>query len=550
MSTGAVHALQRFLRLFRAEAYRVFDHHLGQSDDGIKRPRFTKTFLDNPADGVFTDRSGLYLIVRNNSKARSWDFRRRGKHKTIGSALYITLEQAQERVQELKAKLKAGEDPMAPAVKGAVWTYQDEANLFLAHKCKQEWNSDDAQRLGTYKIKRYVTNTPYAKEPFVNLGLREFIAIFRHDWTAAPVLALRGAYMVASMIKRAQRAHPPRYPTDKKNPIDLTKDGDFRIELGKQKLTGHRLGLEPEKLAKLVAFLWQPPMAHDPDECTTSEAAEAIGCSPQSIFTAWRAGKLKTRRKLAAPYDHLNASWVWKIAELEKIFPLDRKKLKTHAEVDAYAYALLFTIYTAVRPEMATGLLWSEINWSRGYIDFGERHKMAERDPEADYTIPLTSGLREILEKQKDMQQREGIKTPLVFVHGYKRIGGYYFHGKSLTPHQLNQYLKRVLILLDLVEGETDPKKMPSASGFRVTFPEWAGELSELDKYRLEFVEAQLGHKIGVNNWMYYRNVTYIRRRGTMMKDYETYCNALRGSPIAPTNLVELKHARSIVGRR
>ena len=37
VSTGAVHALQRFLRLFRAEAYRVFDHHLGQSDDGIKR---------------------------------------------------------------------------------------------------------------------------------------------------------------------------------------------------------------------------------------------------------------------------------------------------------------------------------------------------------------------------------------------------------------------------------------------------------------------------------------------------------------------------------
>src|SRR5215510_9698265 len=37
VSTSAVHALQRLLRLFCAEARRVFDHHLGQSDDGVER---------------------------------------------------------------------------------------------------------------------------------------------------------------------------------------------------------------------------------------------------------------------------------------------------------------------------------------------------------------------------------------------------------------------------------------------------------------------------------------------------------------------------------
>ena len=37
MSSGAVHALQRFLRLFRAEARCVGDHHLGQPDDGVER---------------------------------------------------------------------------------------------------------------------------------------------------------------------------------------------------------------------------------------------------------------------------------------------------------------------------------------------------------------------------------------------------------------------------------------------------------------------------------------------------------------------------------
>jgi len=34
---SAVHALQRLLRLFRAEARRVAEHHLGQPDDGIER---------------------------------------------------------------------------------------------------------------------------------------------------------------------------------------------------------------------------------------------------------------------------------------------------------------------------------------------------------------------------------------------------------------------------------------------------------------------------------------------------------------------------------
>ena len=37
VSPGAVHALQRFLRLFRAEARGVGDHHLGEPDNGVER---------------------------------------------------------------------------------------------------------------------------------------------------------------------------------------------------------------------------------------------------------------------------------------------------------------------------------------------------------------------------------------------------------------------------------------------------------------------------------------------------------------------------------
>ena len=37
MRPGAVHALQRLQRLFRPEARRICDHHLGQADDGVER---------------------------------------------------------------------------------------------------------------------------------------------------------------------------------------------------------------------------------------------------------------------------------------------------------------------------------------------------------------------------------------------------------------------------------------------------------------------------------------------------------------------------------
>jgi integrase len=514
--------------------------------------KFTKTFLDNPEDGTHTDRTGLYLFVSNDGKTRSWSFRRGGKRKTIGAARKVTLEQAQTRVQEFKAKFKAGNDPMAPMVKGSAWTYQMEADFYQAHKAQEEWGERTANGVGKSYFKKYVTDTPYKDEQLASMGVEEFVAIFKDTWNTTPEFARRAAYSIKEMIALAQIAEPPRYPPDKKNPIDLTKLGAFKRALGKQRSGKGRLGLEPEKVAKLVAFLWQPPMAHGDDECTTSEAAEVIGCSPATVLSGCRRHKKLTRRKLAAPYDHLNGTWVWKIAELEKIFPtFDRKKLKVRTEVDAYAWALLFTIYTGVRPEMATDLIWNDIKWDRGYIDFS-KHKMKKRKPGSLYTIPLTPQIRKILEIQKQMQAREGIKPvdgepARVFVHGYKPVGGYHFHGKGLVEHQLNLYLKRVLVLLDLVNGETDPKKMPCVSGFRQTFPEWASELSEADKYRQEFIEAQLGHDIKVNNKRYYKNVTYIGRRGAMMEDWEIYCDALRDTPVTPANLVELKRARSLV---
>ena len=213
--------------------------------------RFTKTFLDHPADGTHTDGTGLYLSVSKGGKWRSWSFRHRGKRKTIGSAFHIPLEQAQERLQQFKAEMKAGKDPMAPI--SNAWTFADEADLFYEHKCQQEWKGD-AQNLGKSMIKKYIKNTAYAKTPLAKIGVGEIKNILKPTWSgknATPVIARRAGLMIGQMIDLAQNADPPRYPTDKKNPVDLTKNGQLRKISANNHLAGTDSPCDPSQYQSL-----------------------------------------------------------------------------------------------------------------------------------------------------------------------------------------------------------------------------------------------------------------------------------------------------------
>lgn len=235
---------------------------------------------------------------------------------------------------------------------------------------------------------------------------------------------------------------------------------------------------------------------------------------------------------------------MYPIVELKKVFRF-RKEPRQHVEIGPHAYVLLFIIYTAVRSDMACELLWKEVELDRGMIDFGKRHKMAERNPEADYTIPITPEVKTLLETMRETQRRNGTDTPYVFVLSPTRIGVSHYHGRPVNPNTVNTYFKRCLVRLDLVSGETNPKKMPSVHGFRNTFPEWASDLNEVEQYKREYIEAQLGHKMKVNNRMYYRNVTYLRHRHAMMSAWEHYCRQW-GPPAAPANnVIMLDHKRS-----
>ena len=399
------------------------------------------------------------------------------------------------------------------------------------YKCQSEWG-EYAQGLGRSMI-RSIENAPCIDQPLKDIGVKHLAHIFKRPtspndnrpvWIGKPVISKRTVLMLKEMFDIAINDDPPRHPGP--NPALITKNSPLRKKLGKQPKTGHRLGLQPESVPKLIAHLRTPLWAHGPDECTTAEAAEAIGCDTEAILRAIKLGRLPGARRLPG-HDYQVATYVIPIAELKTIFRF-RQPPRQHAEIPIHANVLQFIHYTAVRSDMACGLLWDEVKEKRGIIDFGERHKMAERDSEAQYTIPLTPAITELLQTMRAQQQHDGINSKYVFVHPPTRVGLNHWLGRPVNPNTVNTYYKRQLVRLDLVNGETDPKKMPSVHGIRNTFPEWACELN--DKNR-NHVDAQLGHKQPGNNWMYFRNVTYLNQRRAIMEDWEKYCLSWQGAP-------------------
>jgi integrase len=491
--------------------------------------RFTQVFVEDPEEGTHTDGSGLYLDVRNRGKARSWRFRNRGKLRTIGSVSRVSLREAQALVRQFQDQIERGEDPFAaPPTKPEkpAETFLDAAHAFHAHKSKSEWGAG-AQALGRTMIRAYVDSAPCANWPLQDIGVQELAQIFKPTWNEKPVLAKRAVLMLKEMFDIA--IADERYQGA--NPALITKHARLRRILGKQPNGGHRLGLPPESVPKLMAHLRTPLFAHGPDEVTTAEAAEAIGCDAEAILRAIKLGRLPSARRLPGR-DHTNASWVIPIAELEAIFRF-RQAPRQHAEIPLHAYVLQFIVLTAVRSDMACGLRWDEIKETRRVIDFGDRHKMAARDKDALYVIPLTAAVKQLLDTMRVAQRRDGVDSPLVFGHGPTRVGLNARLGQPVNPNTVNSYYKRQLVRLDLVNGETDPRKTPSVHGFRNTFPEWACDLND---YSRDHVDAQLGHKQRGDNSMYFRNVKYLNHRRGIMEDWEQYALSYQGAP--PGNVV------------
>jgi len=155
--------------------------------------RLTALFVKSkkPAAGMYCDGGGLYLNVRD-SGSRSWIFRyrERGSSKQrdlgLGSAGQdgVTLEDARERANELRAGLRRGIDPMkAKEVPEAKLTFGDFADAYLKSiapgfknkTSERDWKRDLEVRCG-----------PLRPKAFRDITTDDVLGVLVPIWTTIP----------------------------------------------------------------------------------------------------------------------------------------------------------------------------------------------------------------------------------------------------------------------------------------------------------------------------------------------------------------------------
>jgi integrase len=180
------------------------------------------------------------------------------------------------------------------------------------------------------------------------------------------------------------------------------------------------------------------------------------------------------------------------------------------------ARALEFTILTAARSSETTGMTWREVDldqriWTvpKSRMKAGVEHK-----------VPLNARACELLEELRPTRL-----APKAYVFQSST-------GNKLSNMAMSMLLRRM--------GHDDV----TVHGFRSTFRDWAGELTDFEH---ETVEMALAHSIRSKSERAYRRGRALRKRVELMAAWAEYCRrrqALRViAPPHPVSTDEAQHA-------
>ena len=170
------------------------------------------------------------------------------------------------------------------------------------------------------------------------------------------------------------------------------------------------------------------------------------------------------------------------------------------ASEDSAARALEFLILTAARSGEVRGMRWSEIDADLCIWTIPAPRMKAGRQ----HRVPLSSAARRILEELP-----RGKPDDLVFP-GRARA-------HPLSDMALSMLLRRL--------------KIPATvHGFRSTFRDWAGELTQFPR---EIAEAALAHVVGDETERAYRRGDALDKRRSLMEAWATYCAGRAANVIA-----------------
>lgn len=235
---------------------------------------------------------------------------------------------------------------------------------------------------------------------------------------------------------------------------------------------------------------------------TKAETARRVRGRIEKVLDAAKARGLRPRESINP------AAWRGHLALL---LPMQSKLARGHHAALPYADApafmkalrsrsaasgrcLEFVVLTAARSGEALGATWGEVDMEdRTWTVPGERMKAGE-----EHVVPLSAAAMALL---KSIRPKDPKDTDIVF-------------GVKGAPRS-NMAMAMLLKRMEYGHATTH--------GFRSTFRDWAGDMTE---YPRELIEQALAHTIQNKAERAYRRGTAIKRRMQLMEDWAAY---LRG---------------------
>lgn len=174
--------------------------------------------------------------------------------------------------------------------------------------------------------------------------------------------------------------------------------------------------------------------------------------------------------------------------------PAFMAKLRTKAAISARC--LEFTILTAARSGEALGATWGEIDFNNAIWTIPAKRMKAG----AEHQVPLSDAAVAVLRKGRPKRPSASAKVFAV-------------DGTVRSNMAINMLLRRMKY------GHI------TTHGFRSTFRDWAGDVSN---YPREIIEQALAHTIQNKAERAYRRGTALERRRALMQDWATFLGELK----------------------
>lgn len=143
-------------------------------------------------EGKYSDGNGLFLLVKKTG-ARSWVLRyqlnKRRRDIGLGSYPDISLQEAREKVVDLKRQIKNGFDPLAHRQKQTNITFKEAGEKLIQSK-KSEWKNAKHAQQWTSTLVTYVY--PFIGDLNVkNIEVADIVNVLTKIWTEKPETASR-----------------------------------------------------------------------------------------------------------------------------------------------------------------------------------------------------------------------------------------------------------------------------------------------------------------------------------------------------------------------